>query len=71
MAKKVKHNENKLSTWTVRQLKSQALSLHQIIYQLDCFGSHDMVELDAVEAELNRRGYEFAESKVLSIQKAG
>ena len=70
MAKKIKRNENDLSTWNVRQLRARAISLHASIYQLECFSSHDMVELMAVEAELERRGYECNESKVLSIQKA-
>jgi hypothetical protein len=64
-------NENNLKTWTVRQLKARATGLHGAIYQTECFGTHDMLELAAVEAELNSRGYEFSESKILSIRKAG
>lgn len=66
---KVKYNENNLETWTIRQLKARATSLHGAIYQTECFSSHDMVELQAIEAELNRRGYSFEESKTLSIVK--
>lgn len=65
-----KYSETDLRTWSTQQLKKRATGLHCSIYQTECFSSHDMVELAAVEAELKRRGYEFEESKVLSIVKA-
>ena len=64
-----KFSETNLATWTLDQLKKRAIGLHSAIYQTECFGSQDMLELDAIEAELNHRGYEFQESKTLSIVK--
>ena len=65
-----KRSETDLTTWTTNELKKHAVSLYGAIYQTGCYGAHDMVELMAVESELERRGYEFQESKSLSIVKA-
>ncbi len=43
-----KRSETDLRTWSTRELKKRAVSLHGIIYQLECYATHDMVELDAV-----------------------
>lgn len=67
---KIKYDPNNLATWTVKQLKDRALSCWSAVYQLDCFSSHDLLELEAVQAELEKRGYECQESKTLDIVKA-
>jgi len=65
-AKFDKHN---LATWTDKQLKACAQGLWCSIYQSECYGTHDLMELDAVQAELEKRGFEFREVKSLSIVK--
>lgn len=66
----VKYDPNNLSTWTAKQLKDRAKACYCAVYQIDCFSSHDLLELEAVQAELEKRGYEFQESKTLDIVKA-
>jgi hypothetical protein len=60
---------NDLTTWPVRKLQSLATSLHSSIYQTECFSSHDLRDYEAVKTELESRGFEFQESKSLSITK--
>ena len=67
MSTKVKRSETNLGTWTARKLKREAVALHGLIFNLETFGIRDLLEYQAIEAELNRRGYEFEESKLLSI----
>jgi hypothetical protein len=67
---KKKFNEYNLSTWSTQKLKKHAMGLWSAIYQADCFGSHDLLELQAVENELSVRGYQFQESKTLSIVRS-
>ena len=62
-------NMNDLTTWPVKKLQSLATSLHSSIYQVECFSSHDLLDYEAVKAELESRGYELQESKSLSITK--
>lgn len=42
---------------TDQQLIETYTALHGSIYGMECFGSHDLLELDATGAELERRGY--------------
>ena len=62
-------NMNDLTTWPVRKLQSLATSLHSSIYQVECFSSGDIRDYEAIKAELESRGYEFQESRVLNITK--
>jgi len=61
--------ETDLTTWPVKKLKAQAISLHSSIYQAECSSCGDILDYDAVRAELESRGYEFQESRSLSITK--
>jgi len=45
---KKKVDENDLTTWPVKKLKAQALSLYSAIFQAECFGSHDLRDYDAM-----------------------
>jgi hypothetical protein len=65
---KTKRSETDLSTWTVRELKKRAQGLFSATQESDAV-PHDLFELEAVEAELNRRGYRCLESRTLSIVK--
>lgn len=62
-------NETDLKTWTTIKLKKRAMSLYSAIYHTECFSSHDVNDFMAIESELESRGYEFKESKTLSIVK--
>ncbi|WP_309492707.1 hypothetical protein [Candidatus Hecatella orcuttiae] len=44
------------------ELKSRYLSLYEAVFVVECFGSHDVYELMALEDELARRGYRVRES---------
>jgi hypothetical protein len=64
-----KHDENNLRTWTTRELKARALSLFCAIYQTECFSSGDIRDYEAIQVELESRGYEFEETRSLNITK--
>jgi hypothetical protein len=66
----VNNNSSLVQDWTTQKLKKTAESLHSSIYQSECFSSHDLLEYEAVSAELERRGYEIHETKTLDIRKA-
>jgi hypothetical protein len=62
---KKKINWNALSKkpyrdWPDRALIVQAKSQHHGIFTEDCFSTHDLMEYDAILAELARRGFEQA-----------
>jgi hypothetical protein len=65
---KTKRSETDLTTWPTRELKRRALGLYDSS-QTDGCPVHDLLEYQAVEAELGRRGYKFQVSTILSIVK--
>lgn len=64
-----KVDENNLATWPVRKLKARAIGLYSAIYQAECFSSGDLRDYDAIKFELQNRGYDFEETRSLSITK--
>lgn len=46
-----------------------AKNLHAMIYQFDCYSSHDLREYEAVIAELEKKGYTIREETILTIEK--
>jgi hypothetical protein len=59
-----------LAEMTNDELKERAQSLCDAIYNLECFGTKDMVEYEAILAELERRGIKVMEQKVLAFPEA-
>ena len=60
-------SETDLTTWTIRELKKRAIGLFSAI-QTEAV-PHDLRELEALEAELNNRGYLCMKTRTLSIVK--
>ena len=60
-----------MKTKTDKELISEAQGLHDSIYVTECFGTRDLRLYDLVCAELERRGYEFGETRRLEITKGG
>lgn len=52
------------------ELKERAQGLCDAIYNLECYGTKDMVEYQAILAELERRGVKVMEQKVLAFPEA-
>ena len=50
--------ERPFTAWPDRALVARAKGLHHAVFVVDCAGTHDLITLDAIEAELERRGYE-------------
>ena len=44
--------------WTTKKLKEEAISYHEIIYNLECYGVKDVMALDGIIGELEERGEE-------------
>jgi hypothetical protein len=71
MPKKKYDDESSLvENWTTKKLKSTATSCHDIVYKVECFSTHDLLELEACLAELEKRGYSIKENKNLIIEKS-
>jgi hypothetical protein len=46
---------------TLRELKDELISLHELIYKVGCYGASDLRQYDSLIIELDRRGYEVVE----------
>ena len=44
--------------WTTKKLKEEAIGYHEIIYNLECYGTKDVMALDGIIGELEERGEE-------------
>jgi hypothetical protein len=51
------------------ELKNRYISLWESVYVLECYSSRDLIELEAIAQELERRGYEVTESRKPRIRK--
>jgi hypothetical protein len=51
------------------ELKSRYISLWESVFVVECFGSKDLIELEAIAQELERRGYEVTESRKPRIRR--
>lgn len=63
--------EETLKTWRDEELIAEAKTLHGLIYITNCYGTKDMLVLELVSRELERRNYEVKEEKRLVITKKG
>ena len=62
-------NEKSLEEMTVKELKQRYISLYESIHVVECFNTYDLLELEAIEQELNRRGYHVAEGYPRILKK--
>ena len=53
---------NEFANWSDKKLKAEYSSLHNVIYVADCFGTHDLLYLEAMGDELAKRGYKQVET---------
>lgn len=67
--KKYNNKSNLIQLWTTAQLKRTTKSLHESIYKLECFSSHDLRDYDACIQELQVRGYRITSAETLEIYK--
>jgi hypothetical protein len=58
-----------LSEMSDEELKRRFISLWQSVYEFECYGSHDLIELEVIAQELERRGYEITEVRKPRIRK--
>lgn len=52
-----------------KELKKQYAGLYDAIYNAECYGTRDMLNLEAIEEELCKRGYIIEESRKVRIIK--
>jgi hypothetical protein len=57
------------SEWTDEELMNEVKSLHDIIYNVECFGVNDLMWYELILKELEKRGYEIQEDSYLQIEK--
>ena len=60
----------KISEMASEQLKKEFISFYEVIYVSECYGVNDLLWLDALEAELEKRGYVINFRSKVSIKKA-
>jgi len=53
------------------ELKDRYKTYYDAIYNFDCFGVKDIAQVELMERELERRGYEVIETKKPIIKKKG
>jgi hypothetical protein len=63
---KAKRSETDLTTWSTRELKKRVVGLYSATQTEGC-PAHDLLELEAVKAELTQRGYVFEKSLSIKI----
>ncbi len=56
---KYNDNSDQYEDWTTKKLKREAKEYHQLINVVECYGSTDLHNLDAILQELYNRGIEF------------
>ena len=56
---------NMLETTPTAELKRHAIGLYEAVYTWDCFGTPDLVTLEAILDELEHRGIEVVEDRRL------
>jgi hypothetical protein len=59
----------KFTDMSDNQLIGEALALYDSIYVREGYGGKDMLYLDAITAELEKRGYEVTETKKLTFKR--
>jgi len=60
MRKKQNDRSGNVRDWTTKKLKTQAVSYYDLIYgENGCYGIKDIITLDLIMDELDRRGVEF------------
>ena len=55
--------------WSVKELKEEAITYHDMIYISECYSSSDCINYENILNELARRGYTINESSKLVISK--
>jgi hypothetical protein len=58
-----------LSEMSDEELKRRYVSLWESVFVVECFGSKDLLELEAIAQELENRGYEVTETRKPRIRK--
>lgn len=56
----MKRNDNScyFKNWTTKKLKREAKAYHYSIYEIECFGTKDIIALNGILKELRNRGVE-------------
>ena len=67
-----KHRDLSNVAWkdyTLEELKAEAIGCWSAIYQNDCYGNRDLINLDGATAELEKRGYTLKETTTVKVVK--
>jgi len=59
----------KFTDMSDNQLIGEALALYDSIHVIECYGGKDMLYLNAVTAELEKRGYEVTDTNKLTFKR--
>ncbi len=56
-----------LSEAKTGDIMAEAKTLHDLIYNIECYGTGDMAKLKALYAEIERRGYGIVEQSTVTF----
>jgi len=57
--KKYNNKSKYFKDWTTKKLKEEAVVYDQMIYDVGCYGTRDMIALDRICEELYKRGAKY------------
>jgi len=63
--------EKPLNEWEDEKLIRQAKSLYIDIFVIECFATHDLLEFEAIEDEIEKRGYSISQRLVIKKSDNG
>jgi len=69
MSKKYNNKSKYFKNWTTKKLKEEAVAYNHMIYTVECYGTRDMVALDGICIELNKRGIEINADTEITFSK--
>lgn len=58
MPKKYNDQSEIFADWTTKKLKAEAKGYYQTIYEIECYGTRDLMAYDGICNELYNRGIE-------------
>jgi len=68
-SRKYDNSSNTPAKWTTQKLKDEARSYWSTIYEIECYGTRDLMGLELCMRELGRRGIEIVEGRRIQFKR--
>jgi len=67
MPRKVNNKSKWVRDWSTQYLKEQYKSYYKVIFEVDCYGVSDILILELVKRELEKRGWEVVVGSIFTF----